>query len=122
MGWVGERAHFFCGLGLYKNIKGLGGMMEDTHDIKHYWEMSEPYKTKEDATKAVERFMAKVGVARSEYCIRDVHVIVLVDYLEGDTLLDTHFGSSMLVIPMLEADLKHHKSKIGDISDTGTGY
>jgi len=85
--------------------------MKDKRDSTHYWEMSKPFETREDAEKAIGNFLDAVEKARHDFRIKDVHVIVMVDATETPIVLDAHFGDTMLSIPMLEINLKVLKSK-----------
>ena len=88
--------------------------MEDKQDSIHYWKMSEPYETKEDAKKAIDEFLDAVEKARHEFRIKDVHVISMVNYSNEDNVLivEAHFGNSRLSIPMLETALQYHKNAL----------
>lgn len=85
--------------------------MKDKQDSIHYWKMSEPYETKEEASKSIDEFLDAVEKARHQFRIKDVHVISMVNYSNEDNVfvVEAHFGNSRLSIPMLEMSLKHNK-------------
>lgn len=78
--------------------------MSGVNDLANYRKMSEPFPSIEEANEALKSFYQAVEEARKEFHIMDVHVIVRMNVLRGDTegtaMTSAHYGNTLEGAPM----------------------
>ena len=78
--------------------------MASKTDLANYRKMSEPFPNLEEANEALKNFYQAVEEARKEFHIMDVHVIVKMNILRGETegtaMTSAHYGNTLEGAPM----------------------
>ena len=73
--------------------------MPAKNDPANYRKMSEPFENIEKANQALKDFYEAVEVARKEFHIMDVHVVVKMNVLrgevEGHAITSAHYGNTL---------------------------
>ncbi len=88
--------------------------MPSKNDIANYRKMSEPHPSIEEANEALKSFYQAVEDARKEFRIMDVHVIVKMNVLHGETegtaMTSAHYGNTLEGAPMCAWALGHEQA------------
>lgn len=78
--------------------------MSGKNDFGNYRKMSEPFPSVEEANVALKNFYRAVEEARKKFHIMDVHVIVKMNVLRGETegaaMTSAHYGNTLEGAPM----------------------
>lgn len=89
--------------------------MPTKNDPENYRKMSEPFENIEKANQSLLDFYATIENARKEFRIMDVHVIVRMNVLRGETegiaMTSAHYGNTLESAPMCAWGLGHAQAE-----------
>ena len=99
--------------------------MKDHNDLETYRNMQEPFASMDEAEKAIEAFFDAVSLARKSNRIKDVHILLEINTMDGETersaIASLHLGDSqkgaLLCAWGLGQEQKNFEKAIGELSD-----